>query len=446
MQKLIGTLTNQNQLNMFKSTLKQIINPGHSLVLLAERIPWEEFEKELADLYSHTGSPSKPIRLMVSLLILKQLKDLGDETIIKEWVQNPYFQYFSGESEFQWEIPCDPSDLVHFRKRVGQRGVEKILQVSIKIQPAKELRMASNEICIDTTAQEKNITYPTDVKLRKKVIDQCVKIAQKEGIVLRQSYKRTVKGLVLAQRFAHHPKNHKKAQAAKRKLKTIAGRLIRELERKLPEGQLAGYQDKLALFAQVLNQQKNDKHKIYSLHEPAVACIAKGKVAKKFEFGSKVSVAMSKNRNIVLGVVSFKGNPHDSKTIEGTLEQVERLTGKEIQKAIVDRGYRSKKKFGKTEIVRPTPSKDPAKKAAYRKRFRRRAAIEPIIGHLKNQYGMKRNFLKGEMGDIINASLAGAAFNFKRWLNHKANELSRLLDQITSSININFFSPLTWSS
>ena len=419
---------------MFNSTLKQILNPRHTLVHLAEEIPWDEFEEEFADLYSQTGTPAKPIRLMVSLLILKQLKNLGDETIVKEWVQNPYFQYFSGYSEFQWGIPCDPSDLVHFRKRLGQRGVEKILQISIKIQPAKDQRRATDEICIDTTAQEKNITYPTDVKLRKKVIDKCVKIAKKEGIVLRQSYKRTTKKLVLAQRFAHHPKNYKKAQSAKRKLKTIAGRLVRELQRKLPEGRLSVYHKELDLFIRAINQQKSDKDKIYSLHEPRVACIAKGKVAKKFEFGSKVSVALSKNRNIVLGVVNFEGNPHDSKTIEPTLEQVERLTGKKVQKAIVDRGYKTRRQFGTTEIVAPKPSKDPAKRTAQRKRFKRRAAIEPIISHFKNQYGMDRNFLKGEIGDIINAIMAGAAFNYKRWLNLKLKELSWLIVQLRLAV------------
>jgi IS5 family transposase len=202
------------------------------------------------------------------------------------------------------------------------------------------------------------------------------------------------------------------------------------LQRKLPEGQLSVYQHELDLFTRAINQQKNDKDKIYSLHEPDVACIAKGKVAKKFEFGSKVSVALSKNRNIVLGVVNFKGNPHDSKTIEPTLEQVERLTGKKVKKAIVDRGYKTRRQFGTTEIIAPKPSKDPAKKTANRKRFRRRAAIEPVISHIKNQYRMDRNFLKGEIGDIINATMAGAAFNFKRWLNLKLKELSWLLEQL----------------
>ena len=232
---------------------------------------------------------------------------------------------------------------------------------------------------------------------------------------------------MLAQRFAHHPKNYKKAQSAKRKMKTIAGRLVRELTRKLPQGSI--YRKELDLFKQVINQKRNDKNKIYSLHEPHVACIAKGKVARKFEFGSKVSVAISKNGNIVLGMVNFAGNPHDSKTLEAALEQVERLTGKKVEKAIVDRGYQGKKQVNNTEIIAPSPCSSPSQRKAMRKRFRRRAAIEPVISHIKHQYGMKRNYLKGEPGDIINATLAGASFNFKRWLNQKVEELSSIYFQ-----------------
>jgi len=352
---------------------------------------------------------------MVGLLLLKQLKGLGDETVVKEWVQNPYFQYFCGESEFQWGVPCDPSDLVHFRNRIGQSGAEKILEVSIRIQPPKDKKRAVKEVVLDTTVQEKNITYPTDVKLAVKVIKACRKIAKQSSITMRQSYVRVEKQLMLSQRFAHHPKNYKKALSAKRKLKTIAGRLVRELARKLPKESF--YREQLPLYEKVLNQKQKDKDKIYSLHEAQVACIAKGKVAKKFEFGSKVSVAMSKKSNLILGVVNFAGNPHDSQTLESTLSKVEGITGQAVEKAIVDRGYRGKKWVNDTEIILPKPCSKPSERRTMRKRFRRRAAIEPVIGHLKLHFGMKRNFLKGEMGDVINANLAGAAFNFKRWLN-----------------------------
>ena len=416
---------------MFSNTLKQILNPKHTLVQLADEMPWHEFDLHYQHLYSETGMPGKPIRLMVGLIILKQLKNLSDEEVVKQWVQNPYFQYFCGESEFRWNAPCDPSDITHFRNRIGKDGFDKILEVSINIQPEankpRSKKQMTKAVVLDTTAQEKNITYPTDVKLDKKIIESCQKIAREEDLELRQSYKRTVKKLMLAQRFAHHPKNKMKAAKAKRKLHTIAGRLVRELERKLSKQAMPTYFQRLAIYRRVLTQRKQDKNKIYSLHEPEVVCIAKGKVAKRFEFGSKVSVATSKDGNIILGVVNFTGNPHDSRTIEETLKKVELLTKSKVEEAIVDRGYRWKKQINGTQIILPDPLKQDAtnyQKRKMRTNFRRRAAIEPVIGHMKHTYRMKRNYLKGVQGDVINAVMAAAAFNFKRWLNQKLKNVS----------------------
>lgn len=416
---------------MFSNTLKQILNPKHTLVQLAEEMPWHEFDLHYQHLYSETGMPGKPIRLMVGLIILKQLKNLSDAEVVKQWVQNPYFQYFCGESEFRWDAPCDPSDITHFRNRIGKDGFDKILEVSINIQPEankpRSKKQMTKAVVLDTTAQEKNITYPTDVKLHKKIIESCQKIAKEEQLELRQSYKRTIKKLMLAQRFAHHPRNKKKATKAKRKLRTIGGRLVRELERKLSEERIPVYMKRLSVYRRVLAQNKQDKNKIYSLHEPEVVCIAKGKVAKRFEFGSKVSVATSKGGNIILGVVNFTGNPHDSRTIEETLKKVELLTKSKVEEAIVDRGYRWKKQINGTQIILPDPLKQDAtnyQKRKMRTNFRRRAAIEPVIGHMKHTYRMKRNYLKGVQGDVINAVMAAAAFNFKRWLNQKLKSVS----------------------
>ena len=409
-----GQNPNQNQLNLFKPILKQIINPTYPLAQLADKIPWAEFEKEYTDLYSHTGRPAKPIRLMVSLLILKQLHNLGDETVIEQWIQNPYFQYFSGEKEFQWKAPCDPSDLVHFRNRVGDKRINKILEVSVKMQDDK---VDKGNVIIDTTVQEKNITFPTDVKMRVKVIAKCRKIAKVEGINLRQSYKRTVKELVLLQRFSRSKKQSKKAERAKRKLKTIANRLIRELEGKLPENRMEVYSKDLALFKQTVNQKLQDKNKVYSLHEPDTSCIAKGKADKKYEFGSKISITVSKTKNVVLGVATFKGNPHDSQTLSKALANTRDITGIPIKVAVVDRGYQGKRMVDGVEIRYPKPQKAVGyQKQKIKKQFRRRAAIEPIISHLKHDFKMLRNYLKGHQGDIINSVLACAAFNFKRIL------------------------------
>jgi IS5 family transposase len=236
----------QNQRVLFTMPLKDLLNPKNSLYQLADKIPWKEFEKEFSKLYAKDfGRPAKPIRLMISLLILKQLSGLGDETVVEQWVQNPYWQYFSGENIFQWKFPVEPSDLVHFRNRIGENGSQKILEVSIKLFGRDGLE---KEAVADTTVQEKNITFPTDVKLCKKIIEQSNMISKKEGMKVRQSYKRTIKKLMMEQRFRNHPKNRKRAMRSERKLKTIAGRLLRELQRNLSSVAYKKYEEKLRVF------------------------------------------------------------------------------------------------------------------------------------------------------------------------------------------------------
>lgn len=411
-----GKSPDQNQRNLFLPILKDIVNPNHELVILAHRIDWQSLEEDFSDLYSHTGQPGMPIRMMVGLLLLKRIYNLGDETVMDQWLQNPYYQYFCGETVFQWQYPCDPSDLVHFRKRIGKEGAEKIFQLSVE-QRKDQIR--TKDVMVDSTAQEKNITYPTDAKLLRKVIKRCNRIAHKENISQRQSYRRTVKKLMLVQRFAHHPKRKKKANAALRKLRTLAGRLVRELERKLSESAFNTYADELEIFNQVITQTRSDKNKIYSLHEPEVACIAKGKAHKKFEFGSKVSFAVVTGSNIIVGVKTFMGNPNDSITLEPTLKHVDTIFGKKFKNVIVDRGYKVKSKVNGYTVVTPKPpnSKQPYSKSTMRKKCRKRAGIEPIIGHIKQHCRMQRNYLKGGIGDQMNALLAAAGFNLKGLLN-----------------------------
>lgn len=411
-----GKNPNRKQLNLIEQRLADQLNPRHPLYRLAENIPWDYFEHEFEKLYSHTGRSAHPIRLMIGLLILKQLRNLSDEAVVERWIENPYYQFFCGEVFFKWEFPCHPTDLVYFRKRIGEKGVEKILQASIELHGAKA---KEKEVLIDTTVQEKNITFPTDTKLYKKIADKCAAIADNEGIKLRQSYRRTTKKLMLAQRFRNHPKNYKKAKKAGAKLKTIAGRLIRDLERKLPAGALSRYSDQLKLFENVLSQQKDSSNKIYSLHEPQVYCVGKGKEHKKYEFGAKASVAVTKDSGIIVGAVSHPKNLHDSKTLNDIISQASELRGQCPEVAICDRGYRGKSRAGETQILIPKP---PGKRqTAYQKqkariRFRKRAGIEPIIGHLKSDYRLMRNYLKGSAGDSINLMLAAAAFNFKKWM------------------------------
>jgi len=361
---------------------------------------------------------------MVSLLLLKQIYDLGDETVVSAWVHNPYWQYFSGFTTFQWNFPIEPTDLVHFRKRIGKEGLEKIFKISIDLHGKCSLE---KEVVIDTTVQEKNITYPTDVKLHKKIVDKCVKIANSENISLRQSYKRISKQLVINQRGNKSSRGKAKARKSAKKLKTIAGRLTRELRRKLSDELIIKYEVELGIFEEVLLQQRGDKNKIYSLHEPKVYCMSKGKAHKRFEFGSKVSITLTKTSGVAVGAYNFEENIYDGHTLPEVLEQTKRLVGKEPKVAIVDRGYRGVTRVGNTEIIRPkNPKKSatPYEKTKARKRFRRRAGIEPIIGHLKQDFRLSRNYLKGTYGDMANVILAATAYNLKKWMNKENKKLS----------------------
>lgn len=404
--------TSISQLNFLAPTLAEQLNSGHPLYLLTHEIDWGYFEDEFSGLYSDKGRPAHSIRLMTSLLLLKSIYNLSDEKLVEEhWEMNAYFQYFSGMHHQQWGQPCAASDLVHFRQRIGASGVEKILKHSID-KHGKDGQ--DPHVSVDSTAQEKNITYPTDAKLHKKIIDKCVKKAKKEAVALRRSYKRTAKQLLRDTYNGTHPKRRKKADAAKRKLKTVAGRLVRELERKLPPG---GFARELELFKKVLSQQKDSKDKIYSLHEPQVYCMSKGKAHKKYEYGCKASVVLTQKTGIIVGAMTFKTNVYDGHTLEEVLQQAETLTGKSLKTATVDRGYLGKQQVGNTQVLLPKPplKRDCAyQKRKKRKHHRRRAAIEPIIGHLKADHRVARNFLKGQIGDSINFIMAAAGFNFKK--------------------------------
>lgn len=435
------------QLNMFKTPLKQFLNMNHEICILANRIDWESATNDFSRYYKNFGRPSVPLRRMIGLVLLKHIYNLSDESVVDRWVENPYWQYFTGEVNFQTDKPLDPSEFVHFRKRIGEDGAERLLKLSIDLfgKEAKE-----KEVLIDTTVQEKNITFPTDTKLHKKIIDKCNTIAAAENITLRQSYKRIVKQLMIDQRFRNHPKRKKKAVAAARKIKTIAGRLLRDLERNMDEGQLAFYGRKLEIFHKILAQQRDTKNKIYSIHEPHVKCIAKGKEAKPYEFGNKSSIVKTRKSGIIVGVLAFNENIYDGATLEPQLAQVERVAAYRPKVAIVDRGYRGKTQISDTQICTPRPLPSSAtkyQKQKARKRFRSRAGIEPVIGHLKHDHRMIRNYLKGELGDKVNTILAGTAFNLKKMLLRiKAstkNALSQFFDRLIYALAVTIFLPKT---
>jgi IS5 family transposase len=435
---MIGKQDSTPQLSIFDTPLERFINLEHELCVLSKQIDWDKVESEFSVYYSDFGRPSVPIRRIIGLLLLKHIYNLSDEAIVDRWIENPYWQYFSGEKIFQTQKPFDPTEFIHFRKRIGKEGAEKLLKISVQLF-GKEAQ--EKEVLIDSTVQEKNITYPTDAKLHKRIIEKVNSIANQEGITLRQTYTRTLKQLMIDQRFHNHPKRRKKAKAALRKIKTIAGRQVRDIERQFDPDQKVKYEGLMVILNKILIQQKGDKNKIYSIHEPEVNCIAKGKEAKKFEFGNKSGIVLTKTTKIVVGAIAFENNPYDGHTLEEHLKQTEYLTESKPTVGIVDRGYRGKKNINDVEIISPTAPKKGAtqyEKQKARKRFRSRAGIEPVIGHIKHDHRMLRNYLKGVNGDKVNTILAGTGFNLKKMLNRIKEQILFAIFQIIILENYSF--------
>lgn len=429
---MIGKIDKTPQLEIFRIPINQFIKEEHELVLLAKTINWDGLEDKLKTFYcSDNGRPGIPIRKIAGILLLRRMFNESDESVLDRWVENPYWQYFCGEVYFQHNSPFDRTELIKFRKRIGEKGAEEILKLTVQLFSKKEVQ--EKEVLIDTTVQEKNITYPTDVKLQKKIIEKCRTIAKKEGIELRQTYVRELKQLMIDQRFHSHPKRKKKARSAARKIKVISGRIFRDLERKLDAPGKAKFERLFNIFNKILSQEKSGTNKIYSIHQPHVKCIAKGKEAKKFEFGNKSSIVKTKKSGIIVGAMAFSENVYDGDTLAPQLDQTKRITGRMPDVGIVDRGYRGRKIVNGTRIV--IPHRLPASETNYqiqkiRNQFRARAGIEPIIGHLKQDHRMSRNYLLDEIGDIVNTLLAAAGFNLRKMLQRLKAGVLNIIDLI----------------
>ncbi len=415
---MVQKSASRTQANLFYGSLINMLDANDPLIALADAIEWDRIIQELEKYYDQTnGRPGKPIRLMAGLLMLKQLESLSDENVVLQWKRNPYYQYFCGMNDYSSSLPCDASELSQFRKRIGQEGVDVIFGASVALhsEDAEEER-----VIIDTTAHEKNITYPTDGKLAIKIINRLHKIAKREGIPLRRTYIKEIKGHRITLRFFRHPKKKKKAASAMKRLRTIAKILIRDLDRHFDDTQHGRYSKEFYLFMRVLLQTKTSRNKIYSLHESHIYAMAKGKDHKSYEYGTKASIVSTYTDGIIVGVCAHDINQHDSKTLEAALAHAHTKRTTSINEAVCDRGYRGIKAVGKTKISIPgvhLKRDSEEQKEDKRKKFRRRAAIEPIIGHLKNDYRMARNYLKGFVGDQINLLMAACAWNMKKWMN-----------------------------
>jgi IS5 family transposase len=406
------------QPQLFQSRLDQILNMKHPLCILASQINWSYFEQKFGVYYSEErGAPGKPIRLVVGLHYLKHAYNESDESVVDRFMENPYWQYFCGYEYFQHHLPIDPSSLSRWRGRVGERGIEKLLKELLQTaQRSGHLKRSDlNQVNVDTTVQEKAIAYPTDARLYYKMREALVRAAKANGINLRQSYCRKAKKALRKQGRYAHAKQMKRSARMTRQLKTYLGRVFRDIQRKsvAPDEGLVYL---LQLAEKLLAQEKDSKNKLYSIHAPEVECISKGKVHKRYEFGCKVGLVTSSRGNWILGVHAFHGNPYDGHTLASSLAQVEELTGWKVKCANVDLGYRGHNYEGETEIRIADYRRIKKLTRWARKWVKRRAAIEPVIGHAKSDHRMDRNYLKGEQGDKINALLSGCGFNFRKLL------------------------------
>jgi IS5 family transposase len=405
--------------DLSKVGLGSIISLQHPLVKLAALIPWDDSRRQLQPPYAPTtGALGISTRSMVALQILNFQHDLSDEDVVNAWVENPYWQFFSGMQFFSHQVLIESSSLTRWRSRLGAGGAEfmpkGIFQTGLKI---KAIQPSDFErINVDTTVQTKAIRYPSDGRLCDRVRERLVKVARKEGLKIKQSYTCVGKCLVMKQSCCAHARQMKRTQACQLKLKTDLGRVIRGVEKQSskPESQTARM---LELARRTHSQSRHDSGKIYSVHEPEVQCIAKGKAGKKYEFGNKESLAVTSKRNWVVGALSFTGNPYDGRTLRKQLTQTRSMIGEQtrVKHVFVDRGYRGQKRQDLKSV-----SVDQRRRGAIPKWLwrltKRRAAIETTIGHMKSEHRLERNQLKGTCGDAMNALLSGIAMNFSEVL------------------------------
>ena len=424
--------------DLFRASLEAIINLRHPLVRLAAEINWDFLAKRFSSVCRiGPGQPPLPTRLVAGLFILKHMHNLSDEALCDRWVENPYFQYFCGEAVFQHELPFDRSSLTRWRQRLGEEQIAALLQESLSVAhrsgaiETKDLE----RVVVDTTVQEKAIAHPTDARLMHRAIEKLVDLAKRKGVKLRQSYLRLAKRAAIMVGRYTHAHQFKRARRELKFLRTRLGRVIRDIRRKI-EGDPA-LEDRfgplLDLALRVRHQEQRQRGpKVYSLHAPEVECIGKGKARAPYEFGCKVSivtpVTAPKGGQFVLHAKALHGNPYDGHTLGPVIADLEILTGVAVSRIHGDKGYRGHNYPDRFKVWISGQARRVTQ--VIRREMRRRAAVEPVIGHLKDDHRMRRNHLKGREGDRINAVLAAAGYNFSlllRWFRRLLRALLLIL-------------------
>lgn len=415
--------------DIFRARLDQILDLTYPLAKLARLIDWGFLERSFGAVYADVpGRPPLPTRLMAGLAIVKYMHDLSDEALCARWIENPYYQYLCGEEFFQHTLPFDRSSMTRWRQRMGEEKlvalVVESLAAAARAGAAKPADFA--QVVVDTTVQPKAIAFPTDAKLMHRARERLVRLAEKHGLRLRQTYKRVGKfALIKQQRYAH-AKQFKRANRALRSLKTYLGRVIRDIQRKTNHDPALReiFATELSLGRRVREQRRGQTgHKVYALHAPEVECIGKGKAHKPYEFGVKVSVATPllrcKGGQFIAHVKALPGNPYDGHTLATIVPDLEKQIGVSLARILADAGYRGHNAPAAHKFKVYTSGQKRGLTPAIKRLMKRRAAVEPVIGHAKNEHRMERNHLAGRHGDAANAVLAGAGYNFSllvKWL------------------------------
>ena len=427
---------------LYRTELNQLINLEHPLARLARTVKWERFDEAFTPLYDPgNGRPAIPTRLMVGLHYLKHLYQLSDEDVVGQWMENPYWQYLCGSKYFEHELPIHATSMTRWRKKIEAAGAEQMLAETIAAGlEVKAIRPQSlHRVVVDTTVQDRAVAYPTDAKLYDDMRRKLVRMAKREGLALRQSYERV--GPARLHAVGRSARGHHKAGIRKhtKKLRTYLGRVLRDIERKLPqENRSEAWQQSLALARRILRQQRGEPDRIYSVHAPETQCIAKGKLRKPYEFGHKVGLVTTAKGQFVVGAVAFSQRPFDGHTLAASVQQVERMMGQVIRGEIyVDRGYRGHDYPGPARVLIAKTKR--RQEPDLRRWYRKRNGIEAAISHMKNDGWLGRNYLKGMSGSRINALLSASGQNLRKllvWLAaHPGKPFCALLLLFLKSLN-----------
>jgi len=447
--------------DFFRSRIDSMINLNDPLAVLAKRLPWElieatvaaKFERQNragqsldgADLFGPTaavvgsrvntaGRPKLPIRLMASLVYLKNCFNLSDEEVCSRWSENILWQFFSGMEYYEHRLPCDPTQIGRFRRALGEDGLEQLLKATIDTAVAiKAVKPAELErVIVDTTVQEKAIAHPVDSRLLEIARHKVVSAARRAGIQLKQTFAKEGKELRRRAGGYAHAKQFRRLKKVVKRQRTTLGIVMREVQRKLKAQEFVAVDAKalsdltmwLGRAERIRTQQAKDKNKLYALHAPEVECIAKGKARKPYEFGVKAAIVVSHKAGLMMGARTFTGNPYDGHILSAVMEQTANLmqdVPAKVKQIVVDLGFRGVDTDNPgMEIIHRGKIKSLSRQQ--KTWLRRRQAVEPAIGHLKSDHRMDRCWLQGAVGDALHAVSCAAGFNL-RWLMRAVTDL-----------------------